>query len=1029
MQAIGYEVTLQEWNRNRILDMIATISEGTIYQKVLVRCIEGEITGKDVENVDEKLDRKIPQAWLISDRRISCKARENSQRDQSIQVFNLVEFLQQKIWKNYIEKVNKVVNDSKIPELYVDINCCKKEIGEDEGQVISNGEGNLIDYIDNWLRERGKIHISLLGDFGSGKTWFCRYYTHRQLQRYLKNPSNERFPLLITLRDFVKSTTVQRLINDALLEQYELPFIGGAYKVFQDMNRNGRLLLILDGFDEMARKADYQTVVDNFRNLAELVSENNKIILTSRTEYFRWAKEAEEIFGGKKYGRKTIMLTGPEFEMVYLEQFSDKQIREVIVKKYGEINGRLKADRILNINNLAEMARKPVLIELLLAALEEVDEDKLTNVAQVYLYATNKLLLRNIAEERTFTSIKDKLFFLCELAWEMINSGELKIHYKQFSEKIKDYFNEKIKDIHELDNWDYDLHSQTLLHSNLAGYYEFAHKSLAEYFVAYKFASELGCLSNEFKNAYCDLDDSNCEPAYLTKDIIELADTFGLITFEDINGGITIAEFMKEMITDDSEDMLWNIVMDTKDKNANELQFVGSNAIELLKKLKTNFVERDLSHVILPSVNFCELDLKGSNFNGANLVEANFTCSLLDEVNFNSADLLKADFTLASLSNVNFSYSNLESVIIDDSVANDINWSDNNELAISDNFSQIAIYNSSGDMQVFKTFDKQLVIKYILWDKYSNNIIFSEGTNIYIWNTDKLKVEKSITIAENMINGIYISPSGRYISTTHGKSGNIRIWDCMSFDEIKKINIGTGWCNGAIFLKDDAHILSTGYEGEIKMWSIENEESILLYKINEASNAYSLRLVQNEKKIAVIASQKELKGKQQSIIYSYPKFDVIQNIIFEEKDGNRRIICHDVSLDGKKFAIIVREDNELKLKLGRLDKDNYELIDLFKFEDDTDIEYRSATGNDIKFSADGCKLAIRLYGHVGIWCTDYEKGTFGECLKHIELTIKCNGVNITGAKGLSNSITWIEKFKFREGTLRDFFIERGGFEQ
>jgi predicted NACHT family NTPase len=30
------------------------------------------------------------------------------------------------------------------------------------------------------------------------------------------------------------------------------------------MNRRGKLLLILDGFDEMARQVDYQTVVDNF---------------------------------------------------------------------------------------------------------------------------------------------------------------------------------------------------------------------------------------------------------------------------------------------------------------------------------------------------------------------------------------------------------------------------------------------------------------------------------------------------------------------------------------------------------------------------------------------------------------------------------------------------------------------------------------------------------------------------------------------------------------------------------------------
>jgi predicted NACHT family NTPase len=166
----------------------------------------------------------------------------------------------------------------------------------EEGREI-NGEcfSSLDAYIDSWLTERGKMHISLLGEFGAGKTWFCRHYAHRQLERYLKDPVKERLPLLISLRNFTKALTVQQLINDALLEQFKLPFVGSAFEVFQEMNRRGKLLLILDGFDEMARQVDYQTIVDNFGELANLVDENSKVILTSRTEYFRWAKETEKI--------------------------------------------------------------------------------------------------------------------------------------------------------------------------------------------------------------------------------------------------------------------------------------------------------------------------------------------------------------------------------------------------------------------------------------------------------------------------------------------------------------------------------------------------------------------------------------------------------------------------------------------------------------------------------------------------------------------------------------------------------------
>src|SRR2546430_9220873 len=117
-------------------------------------------------------------------------------------------------------------------------------MSEDGAIQETDRHDSLDSYTDEWLLERGKMHISLLGDFGAGKTWFCRHYAHRQLLRFLGNPVKERLPLLITLRMFSKATTAQQLINDAFLEQYELPFIGSAYEVFQRLNTGGKLLLI-----------------------------------------------------------------------------------------------------------------------------------------------------------------------------------------------------------------------------------------------------------------------------------------------------------------------------------------------------------------------------------------------------------------------------------------------------------------------------------------------------------------------------------------------------------------------------------------------------------------------------------------------------------------------------------------------------------------------------------------------------------------------------------------------------------------
>lgn len=298
----------------------------------------------------------------------------------------------------------------------------------------------------------------------------------------------------------------------------------------------------------MARKVDKQTVVDNFWELAELVDDNSKVILTSRTELFRWAGEAETILGGEELGRRMPALKPPKCDVLYLEPFSDEQIRAVIKGRVSEGRGDVIADEIMAEPNLREMARKPVLAELLLAALDEIEAKLLTNQAEVYLHATNKLLLRNIDTKRTFTSTTDKLFFLCELAWQMIESGVLRIHYKDIPERIKSHFSEEIRGSHDLDHWDYDLRNQTLLCSDKSGYYEFAHKSLAEYFVAFKFAAELGCLSPPFSDTYREEHNKPSSPRHDRKPVAELPRTFGASPICS-RAMTAVRRFLTQMIT------------------------------------------------------------------------------------------------------------------------------------------------------------------------------------------------------------------------------------------------------------------------------------------------------------------------------------------------------------------------------------------------------------------------------------------------------------------------------------------------
>ena len=474
------------------------------------------------------------------------------------------------------------------------------------------------------------MHMSLLGEFGAGKTWFCRHLAYDQLKRYLAHPVNERLPLLITLRDFSKAMTAEQLINDALIEQYNLPFVGSAFEVFQELNRQGKIFLILDGFDEMARQVDYQTVVDNFWELARLVDESSKVMITCRTEYFRWANESAKVMGGEEFGRHTIILTPPRFEVIHISPFTDDQIRAVIKKRLRAQNGAEIAEKILDTPNLCEMAKKPVLIDLLFASLEEVNVNILESPVEVYLFATNRLLLRNISNKRTFTSTKDKLYFLCELGWEMINSGELSIHYKSIPDRISLYFKDKISDQHELDAWDFDLRSQTLLHRDASGNFTFAHKSLAEFFVALKFAAELGCLRKTFTETYCEADGQFCEIPYnpLLKPE-ELVNSFGVLSLDSFPMQATKSLLIK-MLDDSAVERLWELIKSCRNKYFDTIRYVAGNTVSLLNWVGTSFDGKDLSNICLAGSDLSHVNLMATKFEDAELLETKLINATFD---------------------------------------------------------------------------------------------------------------------------------------------------------------------------------------------------------------------------------------------------------------------------------------------------------------------------------------------------------------------------------------------------------------
>lgn len=472
------------------------------YDRILVLALDGKIEVSHVHNLRQTVNGQgFDEGWLVCERRVTQAGREAAEKYDDLFVYTFDELIDENVnWTRYFVWLENEVKTKGVDKYYVHLACGVDDLSPEGEKLGTSHYESLDDYIYLWLDDPSKEHISILGEFGTGKTWFTLHYAYLMMQVYkeakVKGLRRPRVPLIIQLRNYARGfKDVGVLLSDFVFREHEIGLPG--YRAFEQLNRMGRLLLIFDGFDEMAARVDRQKMVDNFWQLAKVVVPGSKAVLTCRTEHFHYAKQEREVLRGElRASTSSIVLEAPKFEVLHPAMFNEKQIREVLHRRSNVST----VETIMGNQDLVDMARRPVLIELILDALEDTQVGKLADMAHIYYYAVVRKMERDIKAERTFTSLADKLFFLCELAWEMYSTNQMTLNYKQFPQRIRAYFGPKVADLEE-DHWHYDLLGQTMLVRDAEGNYSPAHRSLLEFFVAYKFAAEIGALGGEFIEA------------------------------------------------------------------------------------------------------------------------------------------------------------------------------------------------------------------------------------------------------------------------------------------------------------------------------------------------------------------------------------------------------------------------------------------------------------------------------------------------------------------------------------------------
>jgi formylglycine-generating enzyme required for sulfatase activity len=448
-------------------------SKGAFARPVVVVCKEGPVERGDVEALLADVEAQdLGGGVLVTHTRVTPGAQEQAEQTKDVvRALTLAGLYRELMdFQPYVRRLIADYEGDELSTYYVDLSCRVAD-----GSVCKPIDG----YVDAWLDDTARNHISILGDYGTGKTSFCRQYAAELGRRWLAYPDRERIPVLINLREYTKMLKVDSLVTDALVNQYGIR--GATFEAFQRYNGDGKLLVFFDGFDEMAQKTGPSTAVENFWELAKVVVPGSKVILTCRTPYFRTHREAEELLRGKRAWDYIDLRDRPEFESVHLEPFSDDDIRAVLRKRFPD-HWEDHWEQIQRIYNLPDLARRPALLDMIARTLPDLREGETINAARLYQVYIGGWLERDVAKGRTLITPDDRRLFAEELAMEMLCSEELALHYSRIPDRVKERFG--LEKAEEIDHFEADVRTCNFLNRDDEGNYAFVHKSFLEFFAA-----------------------------------------------------------------------------------------------------------------------------------------------------------------------------------------------------------------------------------------------------------------------------------------------------------------------------------------------------------------------------------------------------------------------------------------------------------------------------------------------------------------------------------------------------------------
>lgn len=329
-------------------------------ENIAILCIENnDITQiSEFKRFIETKQQSFSKIIITSEKSISIKKRVQNIARCNVEYYYLDELLNNLInFYNYEKYLTDIFFNQKLPnsnfslvDIYTPLTASHYDSNNNR---ISSQDfiSNVEKYVLNWVKDNKNEneHLAILGDYGQGKS----VLSHKLSYEIIKNRNiYNRIPILIELRGI--SPRNMSIID--LLGHFGNQHAIHAQALYQ-LHLSGKLLIILEAYDEMDLVGDTEILMAHFQHLWQFASTpKSKIIITGRPNLFLESEKRRRALGINK--KRSYL---PYTKAIKLEPMSLNQIENVLRNTPKEISQQIISElhKVGLNSNFGELVRRP----------------------------------------------------------------------------------------------------------------------------------------------------------------------------------------------------------------------------------------------------------------------------------------------------------------------------------------------------------------------------------------------------------------------------------------------------------------------------------------------------------------------------------------------------------------------------------------------------------------------------------------------------------------------------------------------